>query len=753
MEILGQGAFGTVQKAYNIKECCFVALKTFQTDEQDALEDIISEDNFLTAVQAINNQCQRSNNTSPFLEYYGVFTIKQESQLSLVLEMESGLCTLNDLLQAGKVFTYPEILYILKELVKAFALLQQKGLVNRDVKAQNVILVQEADGYFSYKISDFGESFEMAPGTSEISCQTITGATMSYIAPEVERVLEKAGNDPDYNEMYNPFKGDVYSLGIILLKMINRKWGKKDLRKGLLIDQAALKDYILIQPILQEMLEESPNKRVDFIQLLALLDSQKNLTYQRPVEEFHYYVLSLNIKDQAVIDKGFDALVGLYIKYYSLSIAYFRNTSRNKESLFNLQRAWRLLQGAKEKKTDLADILKGFKEKPPIEEEEKKNKEQLVLKEIQFLLEEIKCLIQFGSIYQNLGDLPKSKGYYDKSLEIWEKFEEYRVKEEINEISNETLVSWSSYKSRISGNLASIYGDMGNLKKSEEYLLEALKIAKEIYGESHSLTNLWYNDLAFLYSKMGNLSKSEEFHQRSLKEKLILFGENHSETATSYNNLATIYLNMGDFTKAEELYQKALKTYIFIFGENHSHTAMSINNLGALYRNMGDYPKAKEYHERSLKIKLILFGENHSDTALSYSNLGELYRRAGDLLKGEEFNQRALKIRLTLFGENNSETATSYNNLATIYQNMGDFTKAEELYKKALKTYITLFGESHSLTAIAYSNLSFIYEKFGNRELAKDFSLKAYKICLGLFGAEHHVTKENLENFNKLNVI
>ena len=97
MELLGKGGFGVVQKAYNIRECCFMAIKTFQKDDPNSLEDIISEDNFLTAVEDVNKKCQISKKFCPFLKYYGVFKTKKDNQISLLLEMESGLCTLDDL--------------------------------------------------------------------------------------------------------------------------------------------------------------------------------------------------------------------------------------------------------------------------------------------------------------------------------------------------------------------------------------------------------------------------------------------------------------------------------------------------------------------------------------------------------------------------------------------------------------------------------------------------------------------------------
>ena len=137
LEFLGKGAFGVVQKAYDIRSCSFLAFKYCQPKESQSLEEVWEEigpeDHILKKIEEIQNPC--------FLRYFG---IKKDSlcEKNMVLVMESGEMTVEDLLKADIRLTVGEALYIFNELVDQFETLQQNGIANRDVKPANVIIVQ-----------------------------------------------------------------------------------------------------------------------------------------------------------------------------------------------------------------------------------------------------------------------------------------------------------------------------------------------------------------------------------------------------------------------------------------------------------------------------------------------------------------------------------------------------------------------------------------------------------------------------------
>ena len=104
------------------------------------------EDYLLNKVEEISKREQSYS----FLKYYGVFEdlnkVTNQSKKkcsSIVLQMESGIATLDDILRVGKVYSGEELLYVAKQLINGFKILQENKIAQRDVKAENIILVED----------------------------------------------------------------------------------------------------------------------------------------------------------------------------------------------------------------------------------------------------------------------------------------------------------------------------------------------------------------------------------------------------------------------------------------------------------------------------------------------------------------------------------------------------------------------------------------------------------------------------------
>ena len=117
METLGKGSFGRVQRAFLKPEGEYVALKFYEENEnntkEEALSDIEDEDYLLKNLERI-----RENNKDLFLKYYGIFKNPNPAngEASIILQMQSGNISLQDLLNAGKKFPISNIFSIMRNL-------------------------------------------------------------------------------------------------------------------------------------------------------------------------------------------------------------------------------------------------------------------------------------------------------------------------------------------------------------------------------------------------------------------------------------------------------------------------------------------------------------------------------------------------------------------------------------------------------------------------------------------------------------
>jgi serine/threonine protein kinase len=136
----------------------------------------------------------------------------EDGTLYMVLEMLDGVL-LFDLLEKERRLGWRQALHIARHVLSALAYAHEAGIVHRDVKPENVILVdQDGDRDFA-KILDFGiaKLFDDAHAEAGVTGLTQVGVTIgtpTYIAPE-----QAFGQPVDA-------RADLYALSVMLFEMI-----------------------------------------------------------------------------------------------------------------------------------------------------------------------------------------------------------------------------------------------------------------------------------------------------------------------------------------------------------------------------------------------------------------------------------------------------------------------------------------------------------------------------------------------------
>ena len=161
-------------------------------------------------------------------------------------------------------YTEGEIYKIMRQLIKAFSELQKNYITHRDIKPQNILIVNN-----NYKIGDFGEA-KITEGNNIIK-QSIKGTEL-YMSP----ILFTALNKRQSIIIHNTFKSDVFSLGMCLFLASTLSFKSLyDIRevKDSKVIKKILEKYLIVKysynfvNILVKMLEVDENLRPDFIEL------------------------------------------------------------------------------------------------------------------------------------------------------------------------------------------------------------------------------------------------------------------------------------------------------------------------------------------------------------------------------------------------------------------------------------------------------------------------------------------------------
>ena len=168
----------------------------------------------------------------------------------------------------NQFYTEFELMEIFRNLIGIFASLQKNHITHRDIKPQNIMLINN-----KMKICDFGNA-RVLKGLG-IIIQRIRGSEL-YMSPKIFRAYESGKQ----NVKHNAYKSDVYSLGICFFIASSLCYdGPNYIRQ--MTDMNKIKevlDYNLAKKyssnlinLIYTMLDIDESKRPDFMQLELML--------------------------------------------------------------------------------------------------------------------------------------------------------------------------------------------------------------------------------------------------------------------------------------------------------------------------------------------------------------------------------------------------------------------------------------------------------------------------------------------------
>jgi len=197
---IGQGGMATVYRATDELLHREVAVKLFPPSEDQSSLD--RQSNELHILASLNHH----NLVALFDAGVESFTDPAHSRMFLVMELVTG-----DTLRAKvreNVLPVREVAQIGNDLAEGLEYIHRRGIVHRDVKPSNILMVDYPDGGARSrpKLSDFGVAIVRTD--PDETADTSTAGTVPYLSPEQLR-----------GEEVGP-ASDIYSLGLVLLECL-----------------------------------------------------------------------------------------------------------------------------------------------------------------------------------------------------------------------------------------------------------------------------------------------------------------------------------------------------------------------------------------------------------------------------------------------------------------------------------------------------------------------------------------------------
>lgn len=199
IQALGAGGMGRVYLAEQLSTKRKVAVKIMQSLPRNQIDEALSFFRQEAAALA------KLNHPSIAQIYDSSFT---GNDLYIAMEYIEGE-SLRDRLDREGALPVGEAVRILREICAGLEIAHNQGIIHRDMKPENIMLVKESTGVLRVKLLDFG----LAILDNKDALQNITGAGMiagtpAYMSPE------------QVNGLPVTTATDVYSLGIIGYEML-----------------------------------------------------------------------------------------------------------------------------------------------------------------------------------------------------------------------------------------------------------------------------------------------------------------------------------------------------------------------------------------------------------------------------------------------------------------------------------------------------------------------------------------------------
>ena len=192
LQKIGEGNFGRVYSTKRKNDGKKVCLK-FITINNNNKNDYKNELEILKLLNEFENS----------VKYYGDYKyINEIGEEEIIIEMEKCDMDLKKFIKEKLILKVEEIKKILFGLNKVFKFMQEKKIIHRDLKLDNILVKYDNNSGYIFKLSDYGNA------KIQNNSYSLKG-TLETIAPEI---LIGQGNKYDS-------KIDIFSLGIILYQI------------------------------------------------------------------------------------------------------------------------------------------------------------------------------------------------------------------------------------------------------------------------------------------------------------------------------------------------------------------------------------------------------------------------------------------------------------------------------------------------------------------------------------------------------
>ena len=193
--------------------------------------------------------------------------------------------------------------------------------------------------------------------------------------------------------------------------------------------------------------------------------------------------------------------------------------------------------------------------------------------------------------------------------------------------------------------LGQVYGNNENKELAIQYLEQAFRMRRSLFGAQSVEVGNSYNNLGQAYIKSDPLQAIIYFNRAKgiYEEKL---GTSNQRTLRADLNIAFADMEQENYDDALEKLNHVKQVYDATYDADHPNKAYIMSIIGRVYLFKKENEQALINQREALEMYISLFGEKHPEVANTYYLIGEIYKAKNEFKTSIEFYQRAIYSNL-----------------------------------------------------------------------------------------------------------
>jgi len=283
-------------------------------------------------------------------------------------------------------------------------------------------------------------------------------------------------------------------------------------------------------------------------------------------------------------------------------------------------------------------------------------------------------------------------------------------------------------ESVVLNNLASMAIDRDKPAEAEAPARAALEYRKAKYGERSRETGQSLRKLGRVLWKQGHWREAEGFIREGIAVEKEGAPGDTSWMGAALNDLHAIYQIQGNYRGSEEVLNEALAIYRATMGNEHPYTAVTLLNLGRVQGFVGEYARAEATMAEAAAIYQRQVGPEHPNYLRVLAAQAELEIQRGRFAAAERRLKALLALDARVFGPRHRDTAGHTAQLAIATRELGRPDEAVKLHLQALSIVQAIVGRDHLTNAAINRALALTYVARGSLPEAEAAAIEATRV-------------------------